>query len=58
MEGRRPVHRPKKTWTKVVEKDMRKLNIADDAAKDRHQWRQLISRLTPLCMHFFILNIK
>ena len=27
VEGRRPVGRPKKTWSKVVEEDMRKLNI-------------------------------
>ena len=30
MEGRRPVGRPKKTWNKVVEEDMRTLNIAED----------------------------
>ena len=29
VEGRRPVDRPKKTWSKVVEEDMRKLNITD-----------------------------
>ena len=27
VEGRRPVGRPKRTWSKVVEEDMRKLNI-------------------------------
>ena len=27
VEGRRPLDRPKKTWSKVVEEDMRKLNI-------------------------------
>ena len=26
MEGRRPFGRPKKTWSKVVEEDIRKLN--------------------------------
>ena len=30
VEGRRPVGRPKKTWTKVVEEDIRKLNIMED----------------------------
>ena len=30
MEGRRPVGRPKKSWSKVVEEDMRKLNIMED----------------------------
>ena len=27
VEGRRPVGRAKKTWSKVVEEDMRKLNV-------------------------------
>ena len=35
VEGRRPVGRPKKTWIKVVEEDMRKLNITEDMAEDR-----------------------
>ena len=47
VEGRRPVGRPKKTWSKVVEEDMRKLNITEDMAEDRKQWRQLISCPTP-----------
>ena len=47
IKGRRPVGRPKKTWSKVVEEDMRKLNITEDTAEDRKQWRQLISCLTP-----------
>ena len=37
MEGRRPVGRPKKTWSKIVEEDMRKLNITEDMAEDRKQ---------------------
>ena len=47
VEGRRPIGRPKKTRSKVVEEDMRKLNITEDMAEDRKQWRQLISQLTP-----------
>ena len=47
VKGRRPVGRPKKTWSKVVEEDMRKLNITEDMAENRKQWRQLISRSTP-----------
>ena len=46
VEGRRPVGRPKKTWIKVVEEDM-KLNSTEDMAEDRKQWRQLISHPTP-----------
>ena len=42
LEGRRSVGTPKKTWSKVVEEDMRKLNITEDMAEDRKQWRQLI----------------
>ena len=34
-EDRRPVGRRKKTWTKVVEEDMRKLNITEDMVEDR-----------------------
>ena len=44
VEGRKPVGRPKKTWSKVEEEEMRKLNITEDMAEDRNQWRQLISR--------------
>ena len=47
MEGGRPVGRPKKTWNKVVEENMRKLNITEDMAEDRKQWRQLISLPIP-----------
>ena len=43
MEGRRPVGRPKKSWSKVVEEDMTKLNITEDMADDRKQGRQLTS---------------
>ena len=46
VEGRRPVVRSRKTWSKVVEEDMRKLNITEDMAEDRQQWRQVISRPT------------
>ena len=34
VEGRRPVGRPKKTWSKVVEEDMRKLNITEGMAEN------------------------
>ena len=47
MEGRRPVGRPKKTWSKVVEEDMRKLNNTEDMAEGRKQWKQLILHPTP-----------
>ena len=34
LEGRRPVCRPKKTCSKVVENNMKKLNITEDMAED------------------------
>ena len=37
VEGRSPVGRPKKTWSKAVEEDMPKLNITEDMADDRKQ---------------------
>ena len=39
VEIRGPVGRPKKTWSKVVEEDMRKLNITKGMIEDRKQWR-------------------
>ena len=47
VEDRRPVGRPKETWSMVAEEDMRKLNITEDMAVERKQWRQLILRPTP-----------
>ena len=38
VEGRRPVGCAKKTWSKIVEEDMRKLNIMEDMVEDRQQW--------------------
>ena len=46
LEGRRPVGRPKKTLSKVMEEDMRKFNITEDMAEDRKQWGQLILQKT------------
>ena len=54
VEGRRPVGKPKKTWSKVVEEDMRKLNIRQDMAEERIQWRQLISCPTPVMGNYWV----
>ena len=35
MEGRRSVGRPKKIWSKIVEEDMKKLNITENEAENR-----------------------
>ena len=37
VKDRNPVCRPKKIWIKVLEEDMRKLNITEDMAEDRQQ---------------------
>ena len=42
VEGRRPLGKPKKTWSKVLEGNMRKLNITENMAEDRKQRRKLI----------------
>ena len=47
VEVRRPVGKPKKIWSKVVEEDLRKLNITEDISENKKQWRQLISRPAP-----------
>ena len=47
VEGRRPVGSQNKTWSKIMEEDMRKLNITVDMIEARKQWRQLISRPNP-----------
>ena len=47
MEGRRQVGRPKKTWSKIVEEDMRKLSISKEMAEDRKQGMQLRSHPLP-----------
>ena len=47
VEGTRPVGRPKKTWSKVVEEDTRKLTITEDMAEDRQHSRRLILHPTP-----------
>ena len=46
--GRRPVGRPKKTWRKVVEEDMRTLNITEEAVEDWQRWKRFISHPTPV----------
>ena len=47
MEEKRLVGRSKKTWSKVTKEDTGKLNITEDMAEDRKQWRQLITNPNP-----------
>ena len=46
VEDRKPVGRLKKTWSKAVQENMRKLKITEDMAEDIKQWRKRISRPT------------
>ena len=39
VEGRRPVGSPKKTWSKVLDENMKKLNITKDTVEERQQWK-------------------
>ena len=47
VEGRRPRGRPKKSWTKIIEEDMRLLGINEALASDRLSWRAAVNRPTP-----------
>ena len=47
VEGRRPRGRPKKSWSKTVEEDMRLLGIDEALASDRRRWREVVNRPTP-----------
>ena len=44
--GRRPPGRPKKSWNKNVEEDMREVSATREEAMDRVNWRAITSRLT------------
>ena len=47
VPGSRPRGRPKKSWTKTIEEDMRLLGINEDLASDRQRWRAAVNRPTP-----------
>ena len=55
MESRRPVGRPKKTWSKVVE-EMRKLNNTDNMAEGRKQYLKQLTTAIPKCGKLWMLN--
>ena len=40
--GRRLVGWLRKTWSKLVEENIRKLDIKENITKDRKQWRQFM----------------
>ena len=43
VEGVRPRGRPKKTWSKVIEKDCHTRQIYKEDAMDCRKWRKLIT---------------
>ena len=42
VSGTRPRGRPRKTWMKNIEDDLRELNLVQDDAYNRDKWRGLI----------------
>ena len=42
MEGARPRGRPKKTWSKIVEKDCQAHKLKTEDAMDRIRWMKQI----------------
>ena len=46
IPGARPRGRPKKTWMKNIEEDMRELNLVEGDVYDRDRWRALIKSQT------------
>ena len=44
--GRRPPGRPKKTWAKNVEENLREAGVEEEEALERERWRVIINRLT------------
>ena len=47
VEGKRTPGRPKKSWRKTVEEDMRHVGAREEDALDRVRWKHLIARQTP-----------
>ena len=46
VPGRRPPGRPKKTWRKNMLEELASLNLQEELAQDRDQWKRVINRLT------------
>ena len=47
VEGRSPVGRPRKRWSKYVMEDMNLLGIDENMAQDRQLWKAVIASRTP-----------
>jgi hypothetical protein len=47
VDGKRPVGRPRKTWTALIEDDLRRLNLTCAEVHDRARWRSKIAMSGP-----------
>ena len=47
VEGVRPRGRPRRTWRRCVEEDMRETNIREETVYNRREWERLLNRPTP-----------
>ena len=46
VEGRRPVGRPRRTWSTSIEADMAELEIDKEDVHDRNKWRRNVMKRT------------
>ena len=44
--GRRPPGRPKKTWRRNMQEELGSLNLQEEQAQNRDQWKRVINSLT------------
>ena len=44
--GRRPPGKPKKTWRRNMQEELASLNLQEEEAQNRDQWKRVINRLT------------
>ena len=44
--GRWPPERPKKTWRRYMQEELASLNLQEEQAQNRDQWKRINNRLT------------
>ena len=44
--GQRPPLRPKKAWRRNMQEELASLNLQEEQAQNRDQWKRVINRLT------------
>ena len=45
VPGRQPPGRPKKTWRRSMQEELASLNLQEEQAQNRDQWKHVINRL-------------